>query len=590
MPFGEFTLLSELGRGAVGVVYEAVHRSLGRTVALKVLKTGFDTHPTAIERFKREARACAQVRHDHVVEVYQAGEHEGRHYYAMALMEGQSLKQMARAGQVPEPHELARQMAGIVDALALMHDRGIVHRDIKPSNIMVEKDGRMVLADFGLARTVASDKLTMTGESLGTPLYMSPEQLLGDRDAIDGRTDVYGIGATLYEILANQPVFNAPDVGSLMRMILAERPQALREVAPDVPPALAGIVMKALEKRRRDRYHTAARLREDLLAFARGEQVKGRPVSGTVRAGRLLRRYWHLTTAAVLLLGFGIFEGLRAPAPVRLTVASIPQATLFVNGEKKGTTRTQLDVPPGEYEIVLRAEGFRERREKVTLDGNHDVERLLQPNDPTDPKALEALARSVNVEMGKWEQLSPTRSAGGDAGIHILFPRGRVLPDDAATFHLRLGEEFFDEGAIVFEADGRELYRRALNDDWPADTRAAVAMPGEVRAALAAGRQVTWGFHPAEGGKPNLATFAPAEDTKLPPALAGLEETARAQILAQLYLSRGLALRAYRLARSVAEKHQAPKAYAVMKAALEQMGFDDREHPLWRDLLELSSR
>ena len=170
---------------------------------------------------------------------------------------------------------------------------------------MMETSGRMILADFGLARTVASAKLTQTGESLGTPLYMSPEQLLGNQRLVDGRTDVYGLGASMYEILSGRPLFQVGDVSALMRMILAERPDDLRAVAPDVPEALARIVMKALEKRRRDRYDSAAELRDDLLAFARGEDVKGRPVSSARHALRALGRHAKWLAAAAVLIAAG---------------------------------------------------------------------------------------------------------------------------------------------------------------------------------------------------------------------------------------------------------------------------------------------
>jgi serine/threonine protein kinase len=207
--FGAYTLLRELGRGATGVVYEA--RRGGRTVALKVLRPGFDTSPDAIARFRREAEACTRVRHDHVVEVYEAGEAEGRPFYAMTFLDGRSLSAVSRAGGLPEPRELARRIARVADALHAIHGAGVVHRDVKPGNIMADSKGRMVLADFGLARSAGTATLTKTGEALGTPLFMAPEQLLGDRARIDGRSDVYGLGATLYDLLTGRPLFGATD-------------------------------------------------------------------------------------------------------------------------------------------------------------------------------------------------------------------------------------------------------------------------------------------------------------------------------------------------------------------------------------------
>ena len=176
-------------------------------MAVKVLRTGFDTSPEAIERFRREAVACAQVRHDNIVEVYESGDVDGRPFYAMALLRGRSLSRLIRSGPMPTPQETCRRLADVADALHTLHEHGIIHRDIKPSNIMIEESGRMVLADFGLARTLVSAALTKTGEALGTPLYMSPEQLMGRGDEVNRRSDVYGLGATLYEVFAGHPPF-----------------------------------------------------------------------------------------------------------------------------------------------------------------------------------------------------------------------------------------------------------------------------------------------------------------------------------------------------------------------------------------------
>ncbi|MHC5011427.1 MAG: serine/threonine-protein kinase, partial [Planctomycetota bacterium] len=259
--FGPYTLLREIGRGAAGIVYEAVHRELGRREAVKILRTAFDAEDTANERFRREAKALARIEHPNVVEIFGAGEVEGRLYYAMALLEGPSLAKIARSAEPVDARVLCEGLAGVADALRALHEAGVVHRDVKPSNIIVAPDGRMVLADFGLARAVGSASMTRTGQALGTPLYMSPEQMLGKRDAIDGRSDVYGLGATLYEVLAGQPVFKTDDVRALLKLVISERPVPLRRVAPHVPEGCDYIAMKALEKRRQDRYQTAAAMR-----------------------------------------------------------------------------------------------------------------------------------------------------------------------------------------------------------------------------------------------------------------------------------------------------------------------------------------
>ncbi|MHC4933258.1 MAG: serine/threonine-protein kinase, partial [Planctomycetota bacterium] len=449
IPFGQYTLLSELGRGAVGVVYEAIHRDLGRTVALKILKTGFDTHPTAIERFRREARACAQLRHDNIVEVYEAGEHDGRHFYAMALLKGKTLSQLARDGEIPEPRAFASGMAEVLDALHALHEGGIIHRDVKPSNIMVEPSGRMVLADFGLARTVTSEALTMTGEHMGTPLYMSPEQLIGEKGDVDARSDIYCVGASMYEVLAGRPVFQIRDAASMMRMVLKDRPTPLGQVAPQVPGDLARIIMNTLEKRRADRYPDAAAMRDDLQAFARGEAVTGRPLNSLERVIRAMQSHRKsLLVAAVVAVAVVLLLALRPPAPAVLEISSVPEAEVELNGHSRGRTPVVLEVPAGDHELVLRREGWEERRRPLKLEAGQErsIEALLVPEDPTDSDAIAQLAAAFDLQMEKWVKLETQRAGPDDAKIHTLLPRGKVRMEDLGNFSMKLGAAFEEKG------------------------------------------------------------------------------------------------------------------------------------------------
>ena len=278
--FGPYTLVRELGRGGMGVVFEATDRVLGRRVALKLLADGCDDEGR--ERFRREARATAQVRHPNIVEVYARGVIARRPYYAMALIPGRSLDAMARAGTLPRPRELAGRLAEVADALDVLHRAGVVHRDVKPSNIIVERSGRLVLADFGLAR-FGDAKLTASGHVFGTPAYMSPEQVDGAPENVDGRTDVYSLGASLYELIAGRPMFLAHEPGGMLRAIREDAPPRLRDRVPDVDGALEAIVLRAVEKRKEDRFESAGDLRDALLAYAAGEPVDGRPVSRASR-------------------------------------------------------------------------------------------------------------------------------------------------------------------------------------------------------------------------------------------------------------------------------------------------------------------
>jgi len=593
--FGDYTLLSELGRGAAGVVYEAVHRGLGRKVALKILKTGFDTEPSVVKRFRREARACAQVRHDHVVEIYEAGVREGRHYYAMALIAGRSLARLARDGALPGPRALAEGLAGVADALHVLHENGIVHRDVKPGNVMVEPSGRMVLADFGLARTAASEALTRTGESLGTPLYMSPEQLLGDQHEIDGRTDVYGFGATMYEVLAGRPVFTADDIQGLMRMILKERPEPLRTHAPGVPDPLERIVLKTLEKRSADRYENAGALRDDLRAFARGDAVAGRPVSAWRRASRAARRHapWAGPLAAGLLALAG-WLAFRPPDPAVLGIRAVPTAAVSIDGRPRGVTPLSFDLPPGEYRLEITRDGFEGRFRALRLgEGQQqEVEVLLRPIDPGDPATLNALAAAFDVQMDEWEGVARSRGAA-DSAVEVIFPRGPVRRIDVDDYRFRLAGDFRGEGRLVFRVDGEDVWPRRLDLDWPELSDTAEPLPAAVLEALGPGSRATWGYLP-DRGDPVLATFELVDAdtatrlTAVESGLAGLDRATREQIAAGALLDAGLPLAAWRRARAVAEGGaRFPAAWAVMKQALKEMELEGTEP--WRELLRITA-
>ncbi|MHC4163107.1 MAG: serine/threonine-protein kinase [Planctomycetota bacterium] len=591
IPFGEYTLLSELGRGAVGVVYEAIHRDLGRKVALKILKTGFDTHPTAIERFRREARACAQLRHDNIVEIYEAGEHEGRHFYAMALLTGKTLGQLARDGELSDPRTFAAGVADVLDALHVLHESGIVHRDIKPNNIMVEPSGRMILADFGLARTVTAEALTQTGEHLGTPLYMSPEQLLGANDEVNARSDIYGVGATMYEVLAGRPVFQTRDLSVLMRMVLKDRPTPLSDAASHVPGDLSRIVMKSLEKHNADRYTSAAAMRDDLRAFAQGEPVTGRPLNALERCIRAAGRHKRpLLAVAAVVVAVVLGLALRPPTPAVLKVASVPEAEVELDGEPRGRTPLTLKVPPGDHELVLRREGWEERRLPLRLRAGQDrsIEPLLMPEDPTDPDAIAKLAAAFDLQMETWAKLEASRGGLDDKKIHILLPRGKVRMGDLGTYRLQVGPAFQGTGALAFRVNGKEVYRREVGDGWPKKLKVNEPLPAAVKSALKNGSRVSWGFYPEQGPSVTARFNVVKVDLErrmqsIHKRLGTSKPLVARQLVAQLYLSKGLAYAAYAEARAVVEQAaKAEQALAIMKAALAKMKLKDS--PLWNEL------
>jgi tetratricopeptide (TPR) repeat protein len=315
-----FRLLREIGRGGMGVVYEAQELALGRRVALKVLPAQLGITPRNVERFRREAAAAARLKHPGIVPVYQVGEVDGTHYFAMELIDGRSIGQVLnelreRCGSDPgavielgipgkdggyfaAAAEIVEQAAA---AVAAAHEGGILHRDIKPHNLLLAADGSVRVVDFGLAKDLERRGISRTGEVSGTPHYMSPEQTFGSKD-VDERSDVYSLGVVLYELLTLRTPFDAETTQAVFRAIANDEPLAPRRFNPRVPRELETICLTALEKDPRHRYPSAASLAADLRRFVRHEPVAARPPGSVTRLLKLLRR--RRATVVAIVLGF----------------------------------------------------------------------------------------------------------------------------------------------------------------------------------------------------------------------------------------------------------------------------------------------
>ncbi|MHC5211674.1 MAG: serine/threonine-protein kinase [Planctomycetota bacterium] len=363
----QYRIVGELGRGGVGVVYEAYDTHLDRSVALKVLAAHGATRED-LARFRREALALARARHPHVTSIHDVGmTSKGRPYFVMDLIRGASLDERLKAIDTPEPETLKRadllpdsgrlehmnievrlrvvdgnghaggndagrvagQPAGrsavtvseptdpslnpyvaaivrignkVADALDHAHQAGVVHRDVKPANILIDADGQPHLVDFGLAFGVGNQTVTRTAAIHGTPLYMSPEQIQGDRGAIGPRTDVYALGVTLYHALALQPPFKGDSSSVLFSRIEHSNPPSLRALNPAVPITLQAVIMKAMERRPERRYVSAAALRDELAAVLDGRPVEARPPGPWRRAGDWLARHPAAVASSGMLL------------------------------------------------------------------------------------------------------------------------------------------------------------------------------------------------------------------------------------------------------------------------------------------------
>ena len=264
-----YKILKKLGEGGMGEVYLAYDTELDRKVALKFLPTQYTSDPEIKTRFKREAKAAAALNHPNIITVYEVGEYENRSYIAMEYVEGQSLAELLDKEGKDLSFERIRDIATqVCEGLSKAHEADIVHRDIKPANILIDKDGRVKLADFGLAKLKGMSKLTKEASTLETVRYMSPEQTRGEE--VDFRSDIFSLGVVLYEMIAGQLPFRGNYEAAVVYSIMNEEPEPLARYKAGVPAALQMIVDKVLRKDPRTRYQSAADMGADLKALEKG--------------------------------------------------------------------------------------------------------------------------------------------------------------------------------------------------------------------------------------------------------------------------------------------------------------------------------
>jgi serine/threonine-protein kinase len=324
-----------LGHGGMGVVYRARHLRLGRAVALKMLLGGPCARREELKRFLREAQAVAGLRHSNIVQIYDCGEVDGRPYFTMELVEGGNLADQIRG--VPQPaRRSATLVATLADAIHSAHESKIVHRDLKPSNILIAKDGTPKITDFGLARRLEGDAgLTLSGAPLGTPSYMAPEQARGDKSAIGPATDVYALGAILYELLTGLSPFRADTAAGTLHLVLTAEPISPAQLNPLVPRDLTTICLKCLSKEPGRRYAGARELADDLRQFLNGGPIQARPPGRWERGWRWLRRRPAVATAlvaagllAICLVGAALVLNREQTAQARGVEEDLQEATL----------------------------------------------------------------------------------------------------------------------------------------------------------------------------------------------------------------------------------------------------------------------
>jgi serine/threonine protein kinase len=335
-----FRIIREVGRGGMGVVYEAEEERLSRRVALKVLRASLHMQAKHVQRFEREARAAGRLQHNNIVPVFGSGHQEGRHYYFMRYIEGRGfdavIRELRRRRKDPSGLVLTGELSTITDrdrlaydslaqiglqvALALehAHGQGVLHRDIKPSNLLLDTKGNVWVTDFGLAKTLEADDLTSTGDVLGTIRYMAPERFAGQGDA---RSDLYSLGLTLYELVALRPAYEAVDRYELIERMRHDDPASLRKLDPRFPRDLDTIVGKLVAREPARRYSTAAALADDLRRFLEDRPIQARALSPPERLIRWCKRN-RWASAFLLALGIGIvasgWQAIRATSAERL--------------------------------------------------------------------------------------------------------------------------------------------------------------------------------------------------------------------------------------------------------------------------------
>jgi WD40 repeat protein/tRNA A-37 threonylcarbamoyl transferase component Bud32 len=359
----------ELGRGGIGRVIAATDTHIGRQVAIKELLAR-DEAGEVEARFLREARVTGQLEHPSIVPLHELGRRgDGTLYYTMKVVRGRSLAEAIDAGRDPDERLLlVRHFRDACEAMAYAHSRGVVHRDLKPDNVMVGEFGETVVVDWGLAKVRGTDDIrsqdiqrqvsllragqsahTVHGHALGTPAYMSPEQARGDLEAIDERSDVWGLGAILYEILTGRPPFWGEDVMATLEAVVSGRPKPVRELCPGAPPELAAVAERALSAEPEDRYSTAAELAADIESWEEGRRVKAYEYSSWELLVRFVRRNMALSIAAVVLL----VGSLVSTAVIYRSLVHEEQARLLADRARAEAVEKEIEVEVNHASTLL---------------------------------------------------------------------------------------------------------------------------------------------------------------------------------------------------------------------------------------------
>jgi eukaryotic-like serine/threonine-protein kinase len=429
-----YELQELLGRGGMGVVYKAWHRRLNRGVALKMLLAGPYAQPQELERFLREAETVAGLRHAHIVQVYEAGDVDGRPYFIMEFVEGGSLAH--KLAGTPQPaRQAAALVAKVAEAVQVAHQGGIVHRDLKPANILLTGDGTPKITDFGLARRLEGEaRLTQSGIPVGTPSYMAPEQAEGRSSDVGPAADIYALGAILYELLTGRPPFRTETAVETLRQVIAQDPVPPSRLNAAVPRDVETICLKCLEKDPRRRYASALAFAEDLQRFGRNEPIVARPVGPTERALRWTQR--HPTAAALVATALALL-GLAIGGGVWLV-------------QQRAERRAELrsEVGTAEVQAVSLRRQFHFHEAQAFLD---QARRLVEPAGPDElrrrvDQAQAQLDLVAELDTARLRTATPVKGKFEPAGAEPLYEEAFVKAglgrpgDDSEAVAARVGD------------------------------------------------------------------------------------------------------------------------------------------------------
>ncbi len=463
---GRYEVISELGRGGMGVVYEAYDKELRRHVAVKMIRLMDGSAGTNdLERFLREARVSAKLDHPSIVRVHEVGSHAGDPFLVMEIVRGESFEGALRRERMP-PRRAAEVLRDVASGLQHAHDQGVIHRDVKPHNILLDEDGHAKLGDFGLARDEATRRqLTITGQVMGTPAFMSPEQAAGERQNQGPLTDVWAVGAVLYRALVGRPPFGGDTALVIMRKVLVEDPAAPRQLDPTIHPDLETIVLRCLEKTPQRRYPSAAAVAADLDRYLRGLAIVAKPPGRVDRLRRWTRRHPARAVIALVALIFPIAllatfalqraarqavarnEALAAVTPLEEALAELASPLDDPVARRRARKRR--------IELGLEAMSAASRFRSVA--GDHAFARELQF------RAAQGLGQAA-LEAEQWELAESALSFATTIG-HADAWAEELLEEVAARRAERAAEDRERIARVIEDARAGELLRRPGGED-----------------------------------------------------------------------------------------------------------------------------